>query len=158
GCDSSRVDPVGGETHFLTACDPNGASDTCGGKLSCLCNVCTAACGDESACPDVPGVACMVSDPKCGTGGPAQMCDVTCSTDADCAPLSGVHVCENGVCRAGTSSALESDGLGCAPRSISAGRMLVIGDGMFAGTNKVATALDALAQNAGLLQSGQQLR
>jgi hypothetical protein len=161
GCDSTlatATDPVGGETHFLTACDPQ-TQNACGDHLTCLCNVCTAACEDENGCPDVPGVACADAGAVCGSGGPAKLCDVPCASDADCAALSSARVCDQGFCRAGVSRPLESgDALSCAPRSVGAGSVLVIGDELFAGPNRVATALDTLAQSSGVLPADAQFR
>ena len=43
-CTPESGEPTGGETHFLTRCEPS--TNTCGDRLTCVCGVCTLAlCG-----------------------------------------------------------------------------------------------------------------
>jgi hypothetical protein len=157
GCGVTRTDPVGGETHFLRACDPS--DDSCGAGLECLCNVCTAVCNAPSDCPNFPGAACVDTGSACQSSA-LGTCDVNCTADGDCAALSGSHVCENGVCRAG--SGVDPNGsarpLACTAAPVPAGSTLIIGDNLLAGTNGVAPELDQLATDAGILQAGQGLK
>lgn len=58
GCGSRVTDDTGTETHWLQACN---SDDECGGRLSCLCNVCTRECSDVAACPS-RAPHCVTSD------------------------------------------------------------------------------------------------
>src|SRR5690606_36339288 len=48
---------TGGETHFLTACDP---TLECGDDLACVCGTCVRVCADVSDCLDLPLAECQV--------------------------------------------------------------------------------------------------
>jgi hypothetical protein len=155
GEQSDASDPVGGETHFLRACEPDTAKSSCGDAFDCVCNVCTKACDSPDSCPDVPGVTCLAAATSCAPAGVTRACDVSCSSDGDCASLSGVHVCEGAVCRPGTAASPRSGSLlSCEPGSVHADEVLVLGDRLFAGPHPVGTELDVLARAAGILPTG----
>jgi len=150
-CQDASADPVGGETHFLSVCDASAPADTCGEGLTCLCDVCTVACDAAHACPALAGVACVGTGAACSAA-PAGVCDMSCVDDSDCLALSGAHVCEQGVCRAGGPTGSSVDALECEAASVSADRVLLIGDNLFAGPNDVSAPLVASARSAGILQ------
>ena len=96
--DAARPE-TGSETHVLTRCD-----ESCGEGFDCVCGVCTKACTETSSCERyAPAAECaLVPDREtlCPYSVVAMMCDVTCSSDADCGALGGNHRCEDGECRA----------------------------------------------------------
>ncbi|HET9954081.1 MAG TPA: SGNH/GDSL hydrolase family protein [Polyangiaceae bacterium] len=101
-CQSPSEGSPGGETHFLTRCDPKAP---CGSGLACLCGVCTQACADQAACGSFPSAACVAaSEAGCFDSNGGGYCDVRCNLDADCRVVSPAHRCDSGVCRAGTVS------------------------------------------------------
>jgi hypothetical protein len=142
-CGSSERS-TGGETHFLRLCggDPN----FCGPDLTCLCGVCTRVCAESSSCPSVSSVEC--SPPSCSEPQMNQ-CDVSCSSDADCASLSAEHRCVNGACRAGGA---------CAGEKVSANQVLIVGDAFLASSHQITAYLEDLARNAGALATGERYR
>jgi hypothetical protein len=171
-CDRAE-DPTGGETHFLTACGPG---VQCGGELACLCGVCTRSCAVAGDCRELARAQCM---PKPDTGvcadAPAQsFCDAGCTTDADCAAISGAHRCQNGRCRAGSSGASGAGGTSgaeggagpggagggaaCPSGEVDANQVLVIGDSFFGATHRITAYLEDLARAAGALSSGERYR
>src|SRR5688500_19927099 len=89
GCETTPGDrQTGSESHFLRAC----SSDSECGALSCLCGVCSSACSDDSVC------SALVADAECVPNGtrpkestcpspPEAMCDLRCTTNADCDSL-----------------------------------------------------------------------
>jgi hypothetical protein len=148
---------VGGETHFLRRCDCTAEVDSCGPGLSCLCNRCTVSCEEANSCAEFPGAECTDVGPGCDAPTPGRVCDVPCSNDADCRVLSSAHACEAGFCRTGPAVGAVAP-LGCAPASVPATRVLIIGDNLFAGPNPVGLELNASARAAGFLEEGEQLR
>lgn len=48
GCGSRVTEDTGTETHWLKACT---SDEECGGRLACLCNLCTRECSELNACP-----------------------------------------------------------------------------------------------------------
>ena len=111
GCSRRRPDSTAGggnsETHFLEEC-----TDRCPGGLACVCGVCTLSCEDAGACRALSADAACVA--AC-TGAPASLvCDVPCSTSADCGNLGSESACRAGRCRFGDASA-GSGGRGAAP-------------------------------------------
>jgi hypothetical protein len=106
-CSSPRPN-VGGETHWLLAC--NGPDD-CGNEgLSCICGVCTRVCSEDGACAGSVDAACFdLSSPllvrRCG-GSEAEtsagVCLAECTLASECdAP----QVCVDGACVPSTSDA-----------------------------------------------------
>lgn len=151
-CGSTREDPTGGETHFLTRCDATDPN-ACGSALSCLCGVCTAACSERSECSSFPVAECVQSGASaCGAADVAAHCDVSCAGDADCRVLSTSHRCAAGVCRAGASSDP------CLHGEIPANQVLLIGDSFFASSHQVTAYLEGLAREAGVLAPGDRYR
>lgn len=142
-CGSSERS-TGGETHFLKLC--GGDPDFCGPDLTCLCGVCTRVCADSSSCPNVSSVECLT--PSCSEPQMNQ-CDVSCSSDADCAPLSAAHRCVNGACRAGGA---------CSGEEVSANQVLILGDAFLGAGHQITAYLEDLARNAGALATGERYR
>ncbi len=93
GCGDSAEDPDDSETHFLAEC-----TGSCTGGLECICGVCTKPCDASSACADLTSAAeCADS---CGEpGAPTKVCDLTCTTSADCSALGDGFACSAGHCR-----------------------------------------------------------
>lgn len=82
------------ETHFLGTC--RGA---CGGGMSCVCGVCTKACGADGMCAELASAATCTAPPaSCGSA-IARACDVMCAERADCAALGNAYECLAGRCR-----------------------------------------------------------
>ncbi len=96
-----------GETHFLNRCSEN----TCGAGFECLCGVCSRACGMGVTCDGLPGAAACVEQPD-SCGAPI-VCDVGCTSDAECASVGANHRCEAGACRAGEAPPVAGCGEGC---------------------------------------------
>jgi hypothetical protein len=68
---------LGGETHWLRTCSQ---ASECGGRLECLCGVCTATCDDDATCGAITADARCVargSTPfagDCSAAAPARLC------------------------------------------------------------------------------------
>ena len=167
-CNRESTDPTGGETHFLTRCEPG--TNTCGGRLTCMCGVCTLPCTERATCQALPAAQCVpgcVPDDSQAPG----VCEVSCVVDEDCAVLSRLHRCQQGVCRAGSlanaaagaggSSAEAGGGAGassCDRGVVPANQVLVIGDSFFASTHQITAYLEGLARDAGVLSVGERYR
>ncbi len=170
-CESEPTDSTGGETHFLRRCEPN--DDSCGSGLSCVCGVCTAPCTVSDSCAAFAHAECA---PKAASASCADFqtqghCEVECSADLDCAPLSASHHCEQGVCRAGTPTAGAGGAPGddggaagtagssaCVAGQVPASGVLFIGDNFFALTHQISADVITLARAAGVLGNAEQYR
>ncbi len=87
------AEPGSGETHFLVSCNAS-----CAEGLSCLCGVCTRACDAASSCEDLGASAtCLTAPEACGNA--PRICDVSCTSAANCAALGTDYACASGVCR-----------------------------------------------------------
>jgi hypothetical protein len=121
GGDVSTVQLLGGESHFLQKCDTNGSA-SCGSGLDCIAGICTESClVSESTCTALFSRAiCTAAGVEPGV---VTVCDVSCSTDAECTPLGDAHRCEAGFCRAPASSGViggnTSDGIGASEQPLS---------------------------------------
>jgi hypothetical protein len=173
-CKPESGEPTGGETHFLTRCEPN--SDTCGDRLSCVCGVCTLPCAERAACQAWPAAQCVPSIAGCGSGsaGATGVCEVACVGNADCTVVSAAHRCEQGVCRAGAlatggagaassgtggaSGATDGGASACSSRTVPANQVLIIGDSFFATTHQITAYLEGLARDAGAVSLGERYR
>ena len=149
GCEGAGIQTIGGETHFLRACDSAAGADQCGEGLACLCNVCTVTCDEQSTCAGYPDAVCVSATAKCGAE--ARVCDVECAEDSDCAAVSSAHYCEQGYCRAPADAVGSVEMTLCPGGTVSASRLLIIGDNMLAGPNPVGAELEASAQGAGFI-------
>jgi hypothetical protein len=163
-CTPESGEPTGGETHFLTRCEPN--ANSCGDRLVCVCGVCTLPCAERAACVTLPASQCV---PGCVTDdGPAPgVCEVSCVGDADCAVVSPGHHCEQGVCRAGSRPSGGAGGGGdtmdggantCERGQVPANQVLLIGDSFFAASHQITAYLEGMARNAGAVSVGERYR
>jgi len=176
---SEKVEPTGGETHFLTRCEPN--TDSCGSKLQCLCGVCTLPCDGRAACQALPAAQCVLSTgtPGCADVASPGHCDVSCVADAECTILSPAHRCEQGTCRAGsvatggsggsagsagaTAAAMAGDAgsagaQSCVHGDVPANQVLLIGDSFLASSHQITAYLEDLARSAGAVTAGERYR
>ncbi len=86
GCGSRTSEPLGGETHWLSACD---TQEGCGDGLDCICGRCTTSCSSDAVCRDLaPRAACLptqeVADAKRCHSAPLRICgEVAEATAAD---------------------------------------------------------------------------
>jgi hypothetical protein len=81
------------ESHFLAHCVPG----SCDGGLECLFGICTELCTDDSSCaPLSPASVCRPLD---ASGAGSAVCDLECSTAADCASAGTDLACDAGRCR-----------------------------------------------------------
>ncbi len=186
-CQSVKDDPTSGETHFLSLCDPNDDSESCGEGLTCLCNVCTRPCTEDSACSELPAAACVDvgAMAACSIASASRVCAVECEEDSDCATLSSAHICAGGVCTSeaqqvspdpvpdssapvmssappdagppGSDAGVPSAPL-CSASGVSANEVLIIGDSFFAASHEVTGFLEGLAREAGVLTVGERYR
>lgn len=165
-CKPESSEPTGGETHFLTRCEPDSMS--CGERLSCVCGVCTLRCAERASCQGLPAAECV---PSCTVTNPAApgVCEVSCLGDADCTVISPAHRCQQGVCRAGELAGGGAGGSGeasdagagagaCESGLVSANQLLVIGDSFFAATHQITAYLEGLARDAGAVSVGERYR
>ncbi|HMI94290.1 MAG TPA: hypothetical protein VK509_23120, partial [Polyangiales bacterium] len=91
---------VGGETHWLRACD---VGDPCGDGLQCICGSCTHACSGDDACDGGRPAACYdMSSPlllqRCAgsvSERSSGVCLPSCTSAAHCA---GAQSCEQSAC------------------------------------------------------------
>lgn len=173
-CEHEPTDSTGGETHFLRRCQPNDGS--CGTGLSCVCGVCTALCTASESCSAFANAECApkASAASCADFQTQGHCEVECGSDLDCTPLSASHRCEQGVCRAGTSTpgaagagGAPAGGSGdagaagsraCVTGQVPASGVLFIGDSFFALTHQISADVITLARAAGVLGSAEQYR
>jgi hypothetical protein len=91
---TNGVPLVGSESHFLMRCTERCDND----RLACIGGICTQSCiiGDD-ACSALASTA-VCTDQSVEPGNVA-VCDVSCTTRADCASLGDGHVCDGGFCR-----------------------------------------------------------
>lgn len=166
-CKPESGEPTGGETHFLTRCEPG--ANTCGDQLTCLCGVCTRPCAERAACQTLPAAQCVPAGSGCAMGraGAPGVCEVSCVADADCLVISASHRCQAGVCRAGVLASGGAGGSGgstdggsggCDSGTAPANQVLVIGDSFFATTHQITAYLEGLARDAGALSIGERYR
>ncbi len=98
--DSTTPEPVGGETHFLHACD---GTDSCGPGLDCICGVCSKPCLSDNSCKTSSALATCepagTPNGACVNPEASPVCDVECNADADCNSLGSGFTCEQGSCR-----------------------------------------------------------
>jgi hypothetical protein len=164
---------TGGETHFLTVCEP--ASASCG-NLTCLCGVCTLPCSQRPACGAFSDAACMVTSgaDTCSNDPSPGHCDVPCVADSDCSVVSSLHRCVGGACRAGSLTSIDggaggsgagSGGTGasgaagaCTTGQVSGNQVLLIGDSFFASSHQITAYLEQLSRDAGVLAVGERYR
>jgi len=146
-CGSTREEPTGGETHFLSTCDSDAA---CGGDLSCVCHVCTVTCAAAASCARFAGASCVASAAACGT---AKICDVSCAEPADCAGVPGATACVAGVCREPDRSVDE-----CPASGIKANEVAILGDAFFATSHRITGFLEEAARQSGVLSAGERYR
>jgi hypothetical protein len=103
-CGGETSNPIllGGESHFLQQCT-RGAEASCGPGFDCISGVCTRGClVSETSCSDLSAVAtCTAASIEPGA---VAVCDVSCSSDGDCAALGVRHQCDGGFCRAPASA------------------------------------------------------
>ena len=93
---SKTVDPsASGNSNWLRGC---GATDECGADLQCVCNVCTTACSDDSACasgasgatqarcqePEGKSLECAASAVEHASGDAIGICVAMCDRNEDC--------------------------------------------------------------------------
>ena len=154
-CSSEPRITGGSETHFLRYCESD-----CPSGLVCECGVCTNPCETAVECAGwATGAECVASDARVATlrcpsvSSPA-FCDLSCLTDADCAPLGARHECQSGYCReAGTEPPTTDPEPACAPPPLAASDLVVIGDSLL--TLSIFTSeLEAAAVAAGGIELG----
>lgn len=166
-CKPEAGEPTGGETHFLTRCEPS--TKSCGDRFMCVCGVCTLPCAERATCEALPAAQCVPSSAGCTTGNPTApgVCEVSCVGDADCAVVSPSHSCQQGVCRAGSlasggaggSSDVADAGAGACNRgAVPANQVLIVGDSFFATTHQITAYLEGLARDAGAVSVGERYR
>jgi hypothetical protein len=174
-CSNEGDVSTGGETHFLTRCEPG--SDSCG-NLICLCGVCTLPCGERPACGAFSDAACIASAEAeaCNDNPAPGHCDVPCVADRDCAVVSSSHRCVSGACRAGSLTSIGGgaggssagsgsigvsgggDGGACTTGQVSGNQVLLIGDSFFASSHQITAYLEQLARDSGALALGERYR
>lgn len=172
-CKPESSDPTGGETHFLTRCEPN--SDCGGSGLQCLCGVCTLPCAERAACRALPAAQCELPSAEQGCAAidatAPGICEVSCVADPDCTIISSAHHCEQGVCRAGAQPTAGAGGAdntpaggadggadACERGTVAANQVLVIGDSFFATSHQITAYLESLARDAGTVSAGERYR
>lgn len=168
-CRPESSDPTGGETHFLSRCQPN--TNSCGERLMCVCGVCTVPCTERDGCRALPSAQCVLSCTTADAMKAPGVCDVSCVADADCAIISSAHRCEQGACRSGSlpssgaggSEGVPAAGAGGAANScnhgeVLANQVLILGDVFFASNHQITAYLEGLARDAGALPVGERYR
>jgi len=167
GCEAEPTDSTGGETHFLRLCDDD--PHACGTALACLCGVCTVPCQIQASCAAFPGARCVVrTGAVCGAT--TNVCEVACTTVADCAPLSAEHRCIDNTCRLPASEPPPPDDDGaagsgpttppdtCPASTVVPNEVVILGDTFFALSHQITAYLEGLARDAGSLATGQRYR
>jgi hypothetical protein len=177
-CQPELSEPTGGETHFLTHCEPSSGSTagSCGSELACVYGVCSVPCSERATCQAFTAATCVASPGAASSESQALgYCDVTCISDADCAVVSALHRCEDGACRAGSAPIVGDPSLGsggvaaggaageaetsaCVRGEVSANQVLLLGDSFFATSHQVAAYLEDFARAAGVLMAGERYR
>lgn len=169
GCESSGVEPTGGETHFLKSCVP---AESCGQGLICLCGACTLVCDSEDTCAGFPEARCAtLAADDCEGNVALRACEVQCQSDVACAELSREHRCVEGRCRmadgstttdgeGGATSAAETEGdtAGCGEMHVLANEVVLLGDSFLAESHQITGYLEDLARTAGALRVGERYR
>ena len=164
----ARETSIGGETHFLTACDSN---ETCGSTLACLCGVCTRTCTDNSVCRSfAASTECVqaVDRPAasaCSDAPASSFCDVPCTTDESCRTFPNLPHCDRGFCRrtvqgiddAGTPSQ-EAGAASCVRGQVSANEVLFIGDSFFATSHQITVGVEDLARQVSAIAVNERYR
>jgi hypothetical protein len=182
-CQAGPDETSGGETHFLRKCRPNDGS--CAPGLSCICDMCTVPCTGQTECS--PFAAAQCTTPTLGSCANAEVpsiCGVACARDQDCAVVSAVHGCFNGLCReepsqngsggerngtggeGGGPSEPSSGGSGessggssqCDDADVEANEIVILGDSFFAASHQVVAYLEDLGRNEGFLIPGDRYR
>ena len=157
-CGQAAVEHEGSETHFLAACD-----GACGAGAECICGVCTAGCSKDAECSAMgSSAACValaprVDEGRCGENEPSALCDVSCLSTSNCAPLGGDFVCDGGFCRHGATSPAAPESRRCDLAPVSGAEVVVIGDALIE-LSVFTAALEAEATTAGVLASGDHFR
>jgi hypothetical protein len=97
---------VGGESHFLSACDVS-----CSDGLDCISGLCTRACrvGEASCLALSPVATCAVHGAEPTLGG---ICEASCLISGDCETLGSGYLCDGGSCRAPAGSSRAETGRG----------------------------------------------
>jgi hypothetical protein len=155
--DTERAGPqAGSETHFLTRC-----SAACSGGFECVCGVCTVACADTSVCSAlVPVAECRAPHDCTVPPDPTATCDVTCTTDTDCGAVGPRHTCDDGFCRAPSTSGESGSGGApstCPTEPVPANQIVVLGDSLIELSGMTAY-LEELARSNGSLEAGASYR
>jgi hypothetical protein len=84
---------VGSESHFLMHC-----TDSCDSDLSCIAGLCTKSCiTGVDDCSELASAAVCTNQSV--EPGAVAVCDVSCTSPADCAALGDGHTCDGGFCR-----------------------------------------------------------
>jgi hypothetical protein len=111
-CSDQSAPQVSSATHFLEDC-----ASTCLGGLECICGTCTRGCQQKAECADLTAQAICVltSDAHrtCTGSAHARVCDVVCTSDADCDGIGNASRCIGGFCR----SVAEATDAGSTPGS-----------------------------------------
>jgi hypothetical protein len=170
GCVTTRIEPTGGETHFLKLCDAD--SNSCGAGLECLCGVCTLLCNEQSTCSEFPNAQCVLESNSAEalecSAAETRRCDVPCTEDGECRALSAAHECVSGVCRVGSrtepspppssDAADGADAMACTPDDIAPSQVVLMGDSFFGASHQIAEQLAVVAQREGELGAGETYR
>lgn len=133
---------AGSETHFLTRC-----SSTCAGGFDCVCGVCTVACANTAVCSALAQPAECAAPRACSEPYPKLTCDVACDSDLDCGAVGPRHVCDEGFCRAPSTSA---EPLECEREPVPSEQIVVLGDSLIE-LSAMTGYLEELARDAGAL-------
>jgi hypothetical protein len=112
------------ETNWLRACEAN--SD-CGRGLSCICNICTRACGSAGCMALGPRAECVTPSPTelsaaCPGAPNAPLCTRSCSRDTDCTAPGAALRCVGGACLGRHAGSSPLDG-GAGGRTVGGGGM-----------------------------------
>lgn len=90
-CAVAHEERLGGESHFLRACE-----ESCADDFRCLAGVCTISCESDKTCASIHNAV------RCPDPSGIEMvrtCELTCASDAQCASAAVGLVCAAGVCR-----------------------------------------------------------
>jgi hypothetical protein len=113
----SSVGPAdSSETHFLSRC-----TTTCPDGLACVCGLCTRACDTTPNCASLAGGALCSTSAAAGLtceAATGNVCDLGCSSAAECAGVGADLACVGGRCRpeaASTLPGVDACPSGCRP-------------------------------------------
>jgi hypothetical protein len=95
------------ESHFLSHCTPG----SCEAGLECLFGICTELCTDDADCSRWSGASVCRSVDASGQG--SAVCDLECSSAADCAAAGTNLACEAGRCRSVVAKKARAVGFSC---------------------------------------------